>query len=335
MKATGSCSFAYHRVRPHVVQTKGLELAARHLAVGAAERRHRDIAASEHLIDHRGHVPELASTTATGVGASTRRFYSRGAVYPRRVLRSSPWMVLAFAFACTACGSSSSRPAAPPEPAARAEGSSAPEPVAPPAVAAPAVAGIPTKCASPDAPLCTPDSAFVKRMCNGSFPDVALVLLGKDTPFVRMYMKGDVEGWNADGGASARAKLRFDEELLVLRRRSPPANGIVVGSGGAGYLAMRWDGNCYTLEDNELTTKKPSAPKVAPIPWRLYSEGTKNALLASPKILAAYQRRGKECKGATSGEVTRACETADTALSTTIVAEIRGGLAIPTPEHLP
>ena len=89
-----------------------------------------------------------------------------------------------------------------------------------------------------------PDGAFVKRLCNGSFPDVALVLMGKNTPFVRMYMKGDVEGWNADGGASARARLRFDEEMLVLRRRSPPANGMVVGSGGAGYLVMRWDGNC-------------------------------------------------------------------------------------------
>ena len=172
-------------------------------------------------------------------------------------------------------------------------------------------------------------------MCNGSFADVALVLLAKDTPFVRMFMKGDVDGWNADGGASARARLRFDEEMLVLRRRTPPANGIVVGSGGAGYLVMRWDGNCYTLEDPELTTKKPAAPKHAPIPWRLYSEGTKNALLKSPKVLAAYQRRGKECKGALSGEVTRACEQADTALSAVVVGEVRGGLKIPTPDHLP
>src|SRR4051812_43248836 len=241
--------------------------------------------------------------------------------------------LLAFALASAACGSPSARPAAAAQQAAPVEPAAPPEPVAPAAAAGPAT--IPTKCSSPDAPLCTPDAAFVKRLCNGSFPDVALVLLGKETPFARMYMKGDVEGWNADGGASARAKLRFDEELLVLRRRAPPTNGIVVGSGGAGYLAMRWDGNCYTLEDSELSARKPAAPKVAPIPWRLYSERTKNALLASPKILAAYQKRGKECKGATSGEVTRACETADTALSTTIVAEIRNGLAIPPPEHLP
>ena len=180
-----------------------------------------------------------------------------------------------------------------------------------------------------------PDPAFVKRMCNGSFPDVALVLMGKDTPFVRMYMKGDVDGWNADGGASARARLRFDEEMLVVRRRSAPTNGIVVGSGGGGYLVMRWDGNCYTLEDSDVTTKKPPSPRVPPIPWRLLADRTKDALLKTPKVLAAYQKRGKECKGAISGEVTRACEQADTALSHAIVAEIRGGLTLPTPEHLP
>lgn len=181
-----------------------------------------------------------------------------------------------------------------------------------------------------------PDAAFVKRLCNGSFPDVALLLMGKTSPsYTRMYMKGDVDGWNADGGGSARARLRFEEEMLVLKRRNPPTNGIVMGSGGPGYLLLRWDGNCYTLEDGEITTKRPSSPKTPPIPWRLFAESTKNALLKSPKVLAAYQRRGKECKGAISGQVTLACEKADTALSDAIVAEVRGGITIPSPERLP
>jgi hypothetical protein len=172
-------------------------------------------------------------------------------------------------------------------------------------------------------------------MCNGSFPDVALALMAKSTPFTRMYMKADVEGWNADGGASARARLRFDEEVLVLKRRQPPANGVVVGSGGAGYLVMRWDGNCYTLEDGELTTKRPPAPKHASIPWRFYADRTKNALLESAKILGAYQKRGKECKGAITGEVSRACEQADGALSAAVVSEVREGMFVPAPEKLP
>jgi hypothetical protein len=214
--------------------------------------------------------------------------------------------------------------------------SAAPSATSPaPAGPAAAASGVPAACAVPDATTCVPEPAFVKRMCNGSFPDVALVLMGKDTPFVRMYMRGDVDGWNADGGASARARLRFDEEMLVVRRRTAATSGIVVGSGGGGYLVMRWDGNCYTLEDSDLTSKKPPTPKVPPIPWRLLGDRTKNALLKSPKILAAYQKRGKECKGAISGEVTRACEQADSALTNAIVAGIRSGLALPAPEHLP
>ena len=153
--------------------------------------------------------------------------------------------------------------------------------------------------------MCVPDLAFVKRMCNGSFPDVALVLMAKDAPFTRMYMKGDVDGWNADGGASARARLRFDEEMLVLRRRTPPAGGIVVGSGGAGYLVMRWDGNCYTLEDAELTTKKPAAPEARADPVASLlgahedgasreAEGPRRVPEARQGVQRRAQRRGDE-----------------------------------------
>lgn len=186
-----------------------------------------------------------------------------------------------------------------------------------------------------DGGLCVPDPAFVKRLCAGTFPDVGLLLMSKDAPFARMYMRGDTDGWNADGGASARARLYTDEEMLVLKRRAPATNGIVVGSGGASFLVMRWDGNCYTLDEGELSAKAPRSPRHASLPFRFFSEQTKNALLARPKILAAYQARGKECKGAMSGDVSKACERADAALSAAIVTEIRAGLTIPTPETIP
>lgn len=204
------------------------------------------------------------------------------------------------------------------------------------ATTAPAAAstGVPLSCASQDGNVCLPDAGFVKRVCNGSYPDVALLLFSKDTPFTRVYLRSDIDGWNAEGGASARAKLFYDEEVLALRRREAPKNGIVVGAGG-GWLVMRWDGNCYTVEDSEVSTKKPPSPKHALMPYRFYGERTKTALLESEKVLAAYKRRGKECKGATSGDVTKPCEQADVALSAAIVAEIRGGKTIPLPEKLP
>ncbi len=198
----------------------------------------------------------------------------------------------------------------------------------------PKSAGLPKTCAGSAAP-CVPEPAFVKRLCNAPFFDVALTMFAKESPFTRMYLKGDVEAWNADGGASARARLAFDEEVLALHRRATPASGMVVGSGAAGWLVLRWDGNCYSLEDGELTERRPPQPKGAPMPFRLYEPPTRDALLKNAKILAAYKKRGKECKGAISGEVSRACEQADTALSVQIVTEVRGGLTLPVPAKVP
>jgi hypothetical protein len=200
---------------------------------------------------------------------------------------------------------------------------------------------VPTACigANPSADagsnaLCVPGDAFTKRFCNGAYPDIALALMNKSSPFTRMYLRGDVDAWNADGGISTRARLQFDEEMLVLRRREPPANSVVVGA-GAGYQVMRWDGSCFTLDEGELTSRKPPVAKHPPIPWRKLAERTKDALLKNTKVLAAFQRRGKECKGASTGEVSKACESADTALSAAVVTELRGGFAMPQPEPLP
>jgi hypothetical protein len=249
-------------------------------------------------------------------------------------VRPSPLLFCVVAACATAAPKNVVDPASTEAPPAAPAAEEAPAPAAEAAPAAQAPKSIPWSCAREGDAVCVPDPQFVSRLCNGAFPDVALTLLSKDAPFTRMYLRGDVDGWNADGGMSARAHLSFDEEVLVLKRRAPPTNGIVVGS-GAGFLVMRWDGNCYTLEDAELTAKKPPSPKHASIPWRYLAERTKDALLQSAKVLAAYQRRGKECKGASSGEVTKACETADAALSSAVVTEVRSGMNVPTPERIP
>jgi hypothetical protein len=134
-------------------------------------------------------------------------------------------------------------------------------------------------CASEEEGVCFPDPAFARRLCDASYPDVALVLMAKESPFSRMFLRGDVDG--------------------------------------------------------ELTLKRPPAPKHSGIAWRHLTERTRDALLQNDKIHAAFQRRGKECKGVISGEVSKACETADAALSAAVVGEVRAGMPIPTPDRLP
>lgn len=230
----------------------------------------------------------------------------------------------------TACGGGKT----PTDPSTTASSATADPSAAPSASAAPVDAPktIPMSCAGGKTDPCVPDAAFVTRLCNGAFPDVALVLMQKQTPFTRAWLKGDVDGWNADG-ASARAKLFFDEEVLVLKKREQGGGMQVSGSGG--YQVMRWDGFCYSLEDGTLSFKAPPKPKNGSINWRYLENPTKDALLGDAAVKAAYDKRSKECKGAISGDVTLTCQRADEGLSAAVAVAIRNGLSVPTPQKLP
>ncbi len=194
---------------------------------------------------------------------------------------------------------------------------------------------IPSSCFGGSTDPCVPDPGFVKRLCDASYPDVALLLMSKAMPFTHAYLRGNVDGWNAEGGASARAKLYFDEEVLILRKRSGGAPGGIQVSGSGGFLVMRWDGNCYTLGDDEVTLKRPPAPKGAPIVWRFLQPSTQDALSQTQQVSDAATKRSKECKGATSGDVSLACQRADEGLSLAVVSAVRNGATIPTPARAP
>jgi hypothetical protein len=157
--------------------------------------------------------------------------------------------------------------------------------------------------------------------------------MSKSMPFTHAYLRGDVDGWNAEG-ASARARLKFDEEVLVLEKRTSNSGGMQV-SGSGGYEVMRWDGNCYTLDEGQVTTRRPPAPKSAPIAWRYLESATKDGLLGDDHVKAAYDKRNHECKGAVSGDVTLTCQKADEALSAAVVGAVRNGATVPTPQHVP
>ncbi|MDX2053143.1 MAG: hypothetical protein SFV15_12170 [Polyangiaceae bacterium] len=209
-----------------------------------------------------------------------------------------------------------------------------PESTASEAPEAETTAEIPITCAKGSDP-CTPPGAFVNKLCSGSYPGVALYLFAKDTPFVRSYLTRRTEAWNASGGVSETGFVEFDEEVLILRSRKADLGGMQVSGAGGGYDALRWSGTCVTLDANELTRNKPPAAKNAKVEFRFLDDAIKDALRENETVNAAYLARKKECKGATSGDVSLACVKADEALSRAIVSYVRDGGTVPMPTNRP
>jgi hypothetical protein len=252
--------------------------------------------------------------------------------YSRRVHRLLPFSPLAL-LSVLSCGGA---PVHTDAPVASGSASADEEASAPaPSESAAPPAALPTSCSVPNGDVCTPTDDFVTRLCNARFLEATFVLFSKGSaPWTRGYLRGTVEAWNASGGASLKAKLFFDEEVLVLRRRKPAQGGIVVGDQG-GYDVLRWDGYCYSLDAGEVTMKPPPQPRRGHVAFFDLAKPTQDALLATPAVTKAYAKRMKECGGATVGDVTAACEKAENALSDTAIEAARSSSTLPIPEKLP
>jgi len=133
-----------------------------------------------------------------------------------------------------------------------------------------------------------------------------------------------MEGW-----------LEFDEEVLVLRMRRADPNGIQVSGATESYDALRWDGSCVSLSGGEVTTSRPPTPKNSAVTWRFLDPNVQEALKEDEVVREGYRARQKECKGATMGQVSAACEKADKKLSALIAESVRRGTKIPLPQKLP
>jgi hypothetical protein len=194
---------------------------------------------------------------------------------------------------------------------------------------------VPTECAK-KGEVCLPPEGFVKRLCMDAFPNVALYMFKKDSPWTRGYLRGKTKAWNASGGASDNSsELEFDEEVLILRHRTADTGGMQVSGASGGYDALRWDGSCVTLAKEEVTLKPPPAPKAAHIEWRYIEDPIQEALRTSEKVDEAYKVRRKECKGASTGTVSLKCVKADAKLSELIAEHVRNGGEVAAPQKLP
>lgn len=198
---------------------------------------------------------------------------------------------------------------------------------------------LPTTCGAEgtlkDAKLCMPAPAYAKKLCSATYPEVALGLFGKGTPWTRIYLAGDVEAWNASGGRTHRTKLAFDEEIIVLAKHGANGGGIMMTGAQASYDVLRWDGSCVSVMEGEITTRRPPAPKPAEIQFSRLEESTRHALLASPKVKATHEALFKACTSVSSPVEKKNCEKADKAFANAIVDAVRGGATLPAPGRRP
>jgi hypothetical protein len=236
------------------------------------------------------------------------------------------------------CGGSkpAESPASESAPAAASETSepaSAEADAKPAAESAGASEGVPTKCHKAGS-ICSPDPKFVKRLCNGKFPSIGLYLFSNPA-WTRGYLTRRTQAWNASGGASDSGWVEFDEEVLILYARVADAGGMQVSGAGGSFDALRWDGSCVTLQSEEVTMSKAPSPKFPPIDFRYLDDDTQEALRKDEKVNKAWIERRKECKGATSGDVSLKCVKADDGLTKTLIAYIRAGGSVPEPKKLP
>jgi hypothetical protein len=221
---------------------------------------------------------------------------------------------------CAACAS---KPAAPPATEANAGPAPAVTGKSTPVESEPEPAAsddkLPSTCADAKATVCTPPGAFVERLCAKPRQDVALGLFAPSTPFTRGYLRGKLD------------ELVLDEEVLVLRFHAQPKNGMVIGNGNGTYDLLRWDGTCSTGVEAEMVTRtRPPQPRSAHVQWHRIATPIQDALItASDAVKKAHAKRGKECKGAMTGDVSAACVKADGALVAAVVDYVRSGGSLP------
>jgi len=122
---------------------------------------------------------------------------------------------------------------------------------------------------------------------------VALLLFAKGSPWTRAYLRLNVDAWYT-GSRSARVGMKFDEEVVVLYHPNP-SGGIIINGGGAPYDVLRLDGSCATLSSEEVTLKRPPAPKHPPVPWQRLDPRTREVLLSDPAVAEASGNYDEGC----------------------------------------
>ncbi len=251
-----------------------------------------------------------------------------------------------------ACGSAHTvsvpQPAPPATPrlAERAEAVSAgaPGPATSAAATTPEIVGedearaiVPTSCAEGVGPCSTP-AKFVERVCRGKYPELALVLLAKGTPWRRGYVKAQtVEPVNTYDGERSDEWLTFGEEVLILRTHGPSGGPTRVQiSGPTDVDVLRWDGTCATIRQEMLAPHATDTRLLtARVTWKYLDTPIQDALLKNPVVQLYSARERPACRGSTMKHPDAPCDRASRKLTDAIAVAVRSGIPLPTPAKVP
>jgi hypothetical protein len=195
---------------------------------------------------------------------------------------------------------------------------------------------LPTAC-EPGTEPCSAPQKFVEKVCHGKYPDLALVMFSKGTPWKRGYVKVQtLEPVNIYEGERSEKWLEFGEEVLVLRTRGPGSHGGVQVSGPTDVDVLRWDGTCATVRQ-EMLAQYPTNTTIltARIVWKYLDTPTQDALLGNQLVEHASEKERPLCHGSTMKHPDAPCDKASQKLTDAIVVAIRSGLTLPTPAKLP
>ena len=195
---------------------------------------------------------------------------------------------------------------------------------------------VPTACVA-DSALCAAPAHFVEQVCHGRYPDLALTMLAKGTPWRRGYVKVEkLEPVNMYEGERNEEWLTFGEEVLILRTRGPAGHGGIQISGPTDVDILRWDGTCATIRQEMLapypTNTSVPTPRIA---WKYLGGPTQTALLTNPVVAHYSEKEAPACRGSTMKHPDAACDKASRKLTDAITVALRGGLALPEPSKLP
>jgi hypothetical protein len=204
-----------------------------------------------------------------------------------------------------------------------------------PAAVAEAAPPIPTECAGPKED-CLPPASFAEAVCHGRFPDLALYLFAKSSPWQRAYLKVQtLEPVNMYDGARSDRWLEFGEEVLVLKRHGGGGKGGVQVSGPVDLDILRLDGTCATVRQEFVAPYMTGAVQVARVVWKYVDPGIQEALLADRAVARASEKERPACKGSTMKSPAAACDKAQKNLSDAIGVALRLGAVVPAPAKVP